>query len=99
MEKRLFIVSNRLPVNIDSEDQVQLSSGGLVSAVSSYLNERDNKLADISEKIWVGVPGCSAGTWAKVADKIEATDYTYQPVFIGKKENDGYYNGLSNSTI
>ena len=99
MEKRLFIVSNRLPVNIDSEDQVQLSSGGLVSAVSSYLNERDNKLADISEKIWVGVPGCSAGTWAKVADKIEATDYTYQPVFIGKKVYDGYYNGLSNSTI
>lgn len=99
MQRRLFIVSNRLPINIDGDGMVQLSSGGLVSAISSYLNAPNNRLEDIKEKIWVGVPGCSNGTWTKLESAIPETEYSYQPVFVNKKTYDAYYNGFSNSTI
>ncbi|WP_276131913.1 bifunctional alpha,alpha-trehalose-phosphate synthase (UDP-forming)/trehalose-phosphatase [Polluticoccus soli] len=99
MQKRLFIVSNRLPVNIQNDEQISVSSGGLVSAISSYLNGNKNNIVDVTEKIWVGAPECSFGTWAKLEDKIPESGYTYKPVFIGKKVYESYYNGLSNSMI
>lgn len=39
MEKRLFIVSNRLPLTIDEEKGMQQASGGLITAIKSYLNK------------------------------------------------------------
>lgn len=100
MPKRLFIISNRLPVNIISNNdslQVNTSSGGLVTAIDSYLN--NNGAGQFSEKYWVGVPGCSNATWSKAAPMIPEGDYKYIPIFINKKTYDGYYNGLSNSVL
>ena len=58
MEKRLFIVSNRLPITVDEEKGVQQASGGLITAVSSYLK---NDSAKAYEKdYWSGVPGCTS---------------------------------------
>ena len=101
--KRLFIVSNRLPVNVtetNKELEVNTSNGGLVTAISSYLFENDNsKRGEFNEVYWVGVPGCTAATWARAEPQIESAGYTYLPVFISKKIYDGYYNRLANSVI
>lgn len=103
MQKRLFIISNRLPVNIESKDKlttVNLSSGGLVSAMSSYL-EKKEKLQDseFEKTFWVGIPGCSPPIWNKAVAKIPANGYEYLPVFVPKKSYDDYYNGMSNSVL
>lgn len=98
MKKRLFIVSNRLPVNIINENEVHISSGGLISAISSYMDSADESIRTM-ERIWVGVPGCSAAAWGRIAHSIPDSCYQYLPVFMNKKTYDGYYYGLANSTI
>ena len=37
MTRRLFIVANRLPVHLTSDNELRPSAGGLVSAINSYL--------------------------------------------------------------
>ena len=44
--KRLFIVSNRLPINVQETNkkiEVSSSNGGLVTALSSYLFDDANR--------------------------------------------------------
>jgi trehalose 6-phosphate synthase/phosphatase len=96
MENRLFIISNRLPVTI-SESNIQQASGGLVSAISSYLHRSES--TRFEKTFWAGVPGCSMGAWASASKKIDSSDFDYLPVFVNKKDYDGYYNGFSNSVI
>ncbi len=98
-DKRLFIVSNRLPVNITGEDEtaeVQLSSGGLVTAINSYLQNGKN---EFSETFWTGVPGCNKATWQKAVRQLPHSNYTYVPVFFYREQYEKYYNGFSNSVI
>lgn len=100
MEKRLFIVSNRLPINIESVEgklSVKSSSGGLVSAIDSYLNQ-DNR-TDFSKTYWVGMPCCSPADWSEIIPQLAASEHDYIPVHFNKKAYDQYYNGFSNSTI
>lgn len=103
MGKRLIIISNRLPVNIETRnktEEVKLSSGGLVSAISSYLERKEiRNEKDFDETIWVGVPGCSESIWNKVKPGIPSGSYEYVPVFCTRKDFDGYYNGMSNSVL
>ena len=104
-DKRLFIVSNRLPINIkedkNHETIIQPSSGGLVSAVKSYVehiqnnNENDNGFSEI---FWTGVPGCTKTAWEKSSKEINS-EFNLLPVFIKSSVYDGYYNGMSNSVI
>jgi trehalose 6-phosphate synthase/phosphatase len=101
MKKRLFIISNRLPVNIEVDNDVvnvQPSSGGLVSAISSYLKAAGAQ-DTFSDIFWVGVPGCAASVWQTAADRIPPGDYHYLPVFINKKIYEDYYSGFSNSVL
>jgi trehalose 6-phosphate synthase/phosphatase len=99
-EKRLFIVSNRLPVSIDEETGIKPSSGGLATAIKSYLaNDSQNKNAAFSETNWIGVPGCSPQTWSDSAGSLPASSYQYIPVFVDNKAYDAYYNGFSNSVL
>lgn len=102
INKRLFIVSNRLPVNITVEDEsisVKPASGGLVTALESYLNRNKGSLNDYAETFWVGVPGCNKTNWKKAEAELDTSRHTYVPVFINKGVYDKYYNGLSNSLI
>jgi trehalose 6-phosphate synthase/phosphatase len=98
-DKRLFIVSNRLPVNISEENEtaeIQPSSGGLVTAINSYLQNGKN---DFSEIFWIGVPGCNKATWQKAIRQLPDATFNYLPVFIYQEQYENYYNGFSNSVI
>lgn len=100
--KRLFIISNRLPVNVETSNHtssVRLSSGGLVSAMSSYLEKGEEHGEEFAHKYWLGAPGCSAEVWNKLSDQIPSGGFEYLPVFLSKKSYDAYYNGMSNSVL
>lgn len=97
MGKRLFIVSSRLPITIDDEQGVQQASGGLVTAVNSYLKKRSSNEYD--EVLWAGVPGCTLSSWVASIKNVGETSYTYLPVFVTEAEYNGYYNGHSNSVL
>lgn len=102
MEKRLFIISNRLPVTVKTtadKTTIQPSSGGLVSAISSYIDYAEQKGEHVSEKYWVGVPGCSAAEWSVAVNDLQENNYSYVPVYANKKSYAQYYNGFSNSVI
>jgi trehalose 6-phosphate synthase/phosphatase len=101
--KRLFIISNRLPVTVHSnEDKIKVkpSSGGLVTAINNFLasSEKGN-VKEFSETFWVGMPCCSPSVWSEAEKKIPSATYSYVPVFCNEKIYDNYYNGFSNSTI
>ena len=97
MEKRLFIVSNRLPLIVDEEKGIQQASGGLITAIDSYLSKISADTFD--EVFWSGVPGCFINTWAAASKKIDDNAFTYLPVFVPEREYEGYYNGFSNSVL
>ena len=98
MSKRLFIVANRLPITIDAEAGPTPSSGGLVTAISSYLAQASDKI-DFSEIFWTGVPGCSPVSWREAEYRLPSSDYSYIPVFTPKHQYEAYYNGFSNSVL
>jgi len=97
MKKRLIIVSNRLPVTVDEENGVQQASGGLITAINSYL---ENQSLDMySDVFWAGVPGSTEEVWSNAVENITNSSFTYIPVFPPQADYDGYYNGHSNSVI
>jgi len=100
MHKRLIVVSNRLPLTIEHTDHgfyTRPSSGGLISAVDAYLNSGGKDV--FSEKIWIGMPGCSEDVWEGLDLSNQSSAYQYLPVFIDEETYDQYYNGFSNSVI
>ncbi|RYF86601.1 MAG: bifunctional alpha,alpha-trehalose-phosphate synthase (UDP-forming)/trehalose-phosphatase [Chitinophagaceae bacterium] len=97
--KRLFIVSNRLPMTIETDGndvQVKSSAGGLITAMDSYLKTEG---ITFTETFWVGYAGCNPPVWDKAIQMINKTNYTYLPVFIYKEQYEKYYNGFSNSVV
>ncbi|MGF7078322.1 bifunctional alpha,alpha-trehalose-phosphate synthase (UDP-forming)/trehalose-phosphatase [Mucilaginibacter sp. UYCu711] len=99
MNNRLLIISNRLPLTVEkngTEFTCRQSSGGLITAISAYLN-KDGQNA-FTKKIWIGAPGCKPDEW-NAAHQSCTADYQYQPVFIDAEQYDAYYNGFSNSLL
>ena len=101
---RLIIVSNRLPFTFEKSGEdivVRQSSGGLVSAIKSYLDHQDSsELSEFSEQIWVGTLDASEEDWKYVNETgIINYDYGIEPIFADKKIYEDYYNGFSNSTL
>ena len=100
MTRRLFIVANRLPVTLTDHNELKPSSGGLVSAINSYLNPTNGTCAnEFKETYWVGVPGCTPKTWDTAAASAPPDTYTYVPVFAAPQQYEAYYNGFSNSVL
>lgn len=101
--RRLFIVSNRLPMTIQKDDNqlmVTPSAGGLVTAINNYLNgNTEAQRKEFSETFWVGMPCCSHAVWTEAASILPHSRFTFLPVFCNNKTYDKYYNGFSNSTI
>ena len=99
---RLIIVSNRLPFSFErTGDEISLrqSSGGLVSAIKSYLDRKPGTL-EFTEQIWVGTLEGDEEDWKKVNDQgIINYGYEIVPVFADKRLYEDYYNGFSNSTL
>jgi trehalose 6-phosphate synthase/phosphatase len=103
MQKKLFIISNRLPVNVETvnnQSKINISSGGLITAISSYINYATEKEENrFSEYFWIGAPCCSQSQWVEAKRGIGESEYEYLPVFVNHKIYDLYYNGLANSVI
>lgn len=97
---KLYVISNRLPLTIDKKDGAyfcRASSGGLVSAVSAYLDSEEE--SPFEETIWAGVPDCSENAWRVARGTSRDEKYSYMPVFLNKRRYDFYYNGFSNSVL
>lgn len=97
MTKRLFIISNRLPITVDEERGIQQGTGGLVTAVNSYLMGED--ASDFREVFWAGVPGCPPATWSLLKREIGTTNFDYLPVFVPQSDYEEFYNGHANSVL
>ena len=96
-EKKLIIVSNRLPVRVSKSGgklQFSPSSGGLATAMSS--------LEKPAKRVWIGWPGIASDNLSE-AEKSQITKElkksNCQPVFLSKKQIDKYYHGFSNETL
>jgi trehalose 6-phosphate synthase/phosphatase len=95
--QRLIIVSNRLPVNVETSDgqiTINPSVGGLTTGMSSVSKSYNN--------LWIGWSGITSGQTDKKTEKIiedELLAMNYQPVQLSQDELDGFYFGFSNNTI
>jgi trehalose 6-phosphate synthase/phosphatase len=100
---RLLIISNRLPYTIDKSGDdivVRQSSGGLVSAIKSFLERTEAYSGRFSEQIWIGSVDANEEDWKTANDLgLLESEYSIEPVFIDKETYDDYYNGFSNSTL
>jgi trehalose 6-phosphate synthase/phosphatase len=101
---RLIVISNRLPFSIKSGAEAGVyefvpSAGGLVSALSSYIQRRSAEDPQF-ECIWVGWPG---GT-VQLSDQATVRSQMMReqravPVFLTEAEMDSFYHGFCNSTL
>ena len=95
-EKRLIIVSNRLPVTLAREGKhwtVTSSSGGLVAAMGPVLQNRGG--------LWIGWPGVPRLTGARkiLSRATRGIGYTLVPVNLSQDDLEKYYKGFSNEII
>ncbi len=94
---KLIIVSNRLPITIERSRGklvVTPSVGGLATGLGSFYKSRGSA--------WVGWPGLASGTLtAKEESEInkQLSKEDCLPVYLSRRQLDGYYNGFCNRTI
>jgi len=97
MEKRLVVVSNRLPIVVEQEAggdwSIRPGSGGLVTALAPLMKARQG--------VWVGWPGC--GPEAPIEDLVSRfgrqQGYDLELVPLTDEEVEDYYRGFSNETL
>ncbi len=100
---RLLIVSNRLPVVVNKQNDgfgMEKRAGGLVSGLIDYLVSLGRKASDIQDYIWMGWPGTDIekGDEALVRDTLQR-EFKASPVFLSKKLMEKVYLGFCNRTI
>ena len=93
---KLIILSNRLPVKIEKEDNGEFtitpSEGGLATGLGSLDTE--------ARKIWIGWPGIHTDDEEErkeITERLNELDF--YPVFLTDDHIEKYYEGYSNSTI
>ena len=94
--RRLIVVSNRLPITItkdaSGEYHYQMSSGGLVSALSGC--KRSMSFT------WIGWPGFYIPLEDRqIVDKRLMDEFACQAVHLTDEVADRHYNGFSNSIL
>jgi trehalose 6-phosphate synthase/phosphatase len=99
---RLIIISNRLPISVERQNGevvVTQSSGGLVSAIKSYI-EKNNDLPKYTGKVWVGSMGGDEKDWIKAKSQgLSPNDFSLHPIFHDSLTYTNFYNGFSNSAL
>jgi trehalose 6-phosphate synthase len=95
-QKKLMIVSNRLPCVVDSVNgsrRVERSSGGLITALTSVLKNK--------ETIWIGWPGPGAEEQelAALIQGASSENCFFVPVFLSAVEQAKFYYGFSNEIL
>ena len=101
--RRLVIVSNRLPFNVEVQDGrpvFQPSAGGLVTGLASFRESRRQTAALPAEHLWVGWPGASIDDSLRpeVIREAQARFRSY-PVFLTEEQMERFYLGFCNATI
>ena len=100
--RRLIIVSNRLPFNVDVDDGrivFHPSAGGLVTGLASFRESRKQGSGLPAEHLWVGWPGrVEASRQDEVAREALARFQSY-PVFLTEEQMERFYLGFCNATI
>lgn len=98
LDRRLVIVSNRLPMVLKKKEgkwEAASGSGGLVTALAPVL--RENK------GLWIGWPGVTDRSAAEIdlimARAARKDRFTYKSVPLTKRELAGYYHGFSNEIL
>ena len=96
--RRLVVVSNRLPVVLEPTTEgwgLRSGSGGLVSALAPVLSHRGG--------LWIGWPGIpleKGGGWEEVlAAGFRERGYDLAPVLLTEEEVKGFYEGFSNAVL
>src|SRR5690606_30254048 len=101
-ERRLIIVSNRLPFQLLEKKKVvtmKESDGGLVSALKSYF-ESDHSEVAFSSVLWIGAADFPETRWNKYNENPTGkSSFEVYPIFIDSKTYSRYYNGFCNATI
>ncbi|MFH1374193.1 MAG: trehalose-6-phosphate synthase [bacterium] len=95
-EKRLLVVSNRLPVVISRNDdryEIEPGSGGLVTALAPLMRQ--------NRGVWVGWPGCGPEVPAETLLSAHSSDRDYElkPVNLTDDDVGKFYRGFCNRTI
>jgi trehalose 6-phosphate synthase/phosphatase len=102
IEKRLIIVSNRLPFQLqekDGEIELKESDGGLVSALKSYFDNQQQP-ENFDSKWWIGSADFPEKRWTKFSKKKkEKSAFGVTAIFPEKKTYSKYYNGFCNATL
>ncbi len=92
---KTIIVSNRLPIKIERENEIlayRSSEGGLATGLGSIYKKGDN--------LWVGWPGMYLDDNKEKEDVIKKLrKQNMQPVFLTEQEIRDYYDGFSNETL
>jgi trehalose 6-phosphate synthase/phosphatase len=97
MSTRIVVVSNRLPIELEEDDdgnwQVQASPGGLVTALSPVVKQRHG--------MWIGWPGTleSEKTKEILIAGAKELGFTLKPVILTPEEYEKYYLGYSNEIL
>ena len=94
--KRLFIVSNRLPVVIEQDGEnlhIHPGAGGLITALTPIMKK--------SRGLWAGWPGPvekeAVGDLLNEVGRKQSFDLA--PVFLTQEDIEKYYHGFSNKAI
>lgn len=94
-EQKVIIVSNRLPVRIETRDEEWIyhpSEGGLATGLGSIYKDGNN--------IWIGWPGAYIDN-EKIRQIIvkDLEQQNLYPVMLNQYEIEHYYDGFSNDTL
>lgn len=95
----LVVLANRLPVNRvkrGDRSELQVSPGGLVSALMPILRAKKSGAGRGSPGTWIG--------WGGHRDRLGLGSFEHdgiinRPVHIGTEEFEGYYEGISNASL
>ncbi len=102
-ERRLVIVSNRLPFNVRVENgklSFHESAGGLVTGLSSFMQSRNRTPTLSGDHLWVGWPGSSVEVSLRGQLIREAlASFRSYPVFLSEEQMEQFYLGFCNATI
>ena len=93
-ERRIIIISNRLPVKISKKNDAIIyaaSEGGLATGMGSIYQQGNN--------LWIGWPGAVIDEDDKPAVTTQLATQNLQPVFLTQDDINDYYEGFSNETI
>jgi trehalose 6-phosphate synthase/phosphatase len=99
---RLLVISNRLPFTVqqtESGPKLLPSSGGLASALSSYLQRRKQESPGL-EFAWLGWPGAElTPAQSEQLQTLALHEHGAYPISLDAAEMTQFYAGFCNSTL